>query len=348
MDATPPGNIARKVAVRLPCTAATAHEPSNLEGPVRLIVIIPAYNEAEDIGRTIASVPRSVAGFTTVEVVVIDDGSTDGTDRIARDAGADHVVRHRRNRGLAATFRTGLETALERGADVIVNLDADGQYDSRDLPALVQPILDDRADVVVGARPIEEMRHFSWLKRRLQRVGSAVVRLASGIAVDDATSGFRALSADAARRIAIYSTHTYTLESLIQAGSSGIDVVSVPVRVNGPTRPSRLMRSWPQYVRRSAVTIVRMFVVYRPFRFFGTVSLAFTLAGTFLIGRFLVYLLTSGGQGRVQSLVIGGALLTVGVQILMTAFLADAVAMNRRILEQLRHESRRRPSGRGA
>lgn len=307
---------------------------------MRLIVIIPAFDEASDVGTTIASVPRAVEGFDSVEVVVIDDGSTDGTSELAKQAGADAVVRHRSNRGLAAAFRTGLDTALARGADVIVNLDADGQYDVSDLKQLVRPILEGDADLVVGARPIDDMRHFSWLKRRLQRLGSAVVRLASGVDVEDATSGFRAFSADAARRIAVYSRHTYTLESLIQAGSSGIDVVSVPVRVNGPTRPSRLMRSWQQYVRRSAATIIRMFVIYRPFRFFGSVSLVFMVAGTVLIGRFLIYFATTGGQGRVQSLVIGGALLTVGVQILMTAFLADAVATNRRILEQLRHRSR--------
>lgn len=307
---------------------------------MRLVVIIPAFNESEDIVRTVNSVARTVPGFDDVQVLVVDDGSTDGTAALAEKAGVDRVVRHRHNRGLAATFRTGLDAALDAGADVIVNLDADGQYDARDIPALVAPIVDGEADVVVGIRPIEQMRHFSWLKRRIQRLGSRVVRFVSGLDIADATSGFRAFSAHAARRIGVYSPHTYTLETLIQAGTSGISISSVPVRAHGPTRPSRLMRSWPQYVRRSAVTIVRVVVVYRPFRFFALLSLGFTAAGVLLIGRFLVYFLTTGGEGRVQSLVVGGALLTVGIQLLITAFLADAVATNRRILEELRYRLR--------
>ena len=312
---------------------------------MRLVIIVPAFNEAQDIVQTLGHVPRTVAGFDDVIVIVIDDGSQDGTAALAQQAGADRVVRHQRNRGLAAAFRTGLDAALNAGADVIVNLDADGQYEASDIPALVAPVLAGRADLVVGVRPIEQMRHFSWLKRRAQRVGSRVVRLASGLAVEDATSGFRAFSANAARRIGIYSPHTYTLETLIQAGSSGMTVATVPVRANGPTRPSRLMRNWLQYVRRSAVTIVRIFVVYRPFRFFAVLSMIFGVVGSALILRFVGYYLTTGGEGRVQSLVIGGALVTIGVQILVTAFLADAVATNRRILEEIRY--RLRSSARG-
>lgn len=303
---------------------------------MRLVVIIPAFDEAADIAATVASVSTTFDGVDHVQTIVIDDGSTDGTAALAEQAGADRVIRHLRNRGLAAAFRTGLEAALAAGADVIVNLDADGQYDVNDLPALIRPVVAGDADMAVGARPIDEMRHFSWTKRRAQRIGSAVVRLASGLDVEDATSGLRAFSAHAARRIAVFSSHTYTLETLIQAGQSGMRVVNVPVGVNGPTRPSRLMRSWPQYVRRSALTIVRLFVVYRPFRFFAFLSAVFLVAGLALIGRFLAYYLMTEGAGRVQSLVVSGALLTVGVQILVAAFLADSIAINRRILEELR------------
>ena len=307
---------------------------------VRLVVMVPAFNEAQDIARTLAAVPRSLAGFDEVRTLVIDDGSQDGTSALAEQAGADAIVRHAKNRGLAAAFRTGLDAALAAEADVIVNLDADGQYDAKEIPALVAPILEGTADIVVGTRPIEEMRHFSWPKRRAQRIGSWIVRLVSGLEVEDATSGFRAFSDYAARRIGVYSPHTYTLETLIQAGSTGLTVATVPISANGPTRPSRLMRSWPQYVRRSAVTIVRVFVVYRPFRFFAALSVLFGAVGAALIVRFLVHYLIAGGEGRVQSLVIGGALLTIGVQMLVTAFLADAVATNRRILEEIRYRLR--------
>ena len=308
--------------------------------------MIPAFNEAVDIRRVVRSVPRSITGVDDVRVFIIDDGSDDGTAALADAAGADQVVRHRRNRGLAAAFRTGLDAALAAGADAIVNLDADGQYDARDIPALVAPVLGGHADLVVGVRPIAQLRHFSWMKRRAQRIGSRVVRLASGLEVEDATSGFRAISAQAARRLSVYSPHTYTLETLIQAGSAGMMVTTVPVRANGPTRPSRLMRSWPQYVRKSAVTIVRIFVVYRPFRFFAVLSVLFGSIGAVLILRFLGYYLSTGGEGRVQSLVIGGALLGVGVQLLVTAFVADAIATNRRILEEVRYRLRSDSEGR--
>jgi glycosyltransferase involved in cell wall biosynthesis len=304
---------------------------------MRLVVVIPAFDEASDIARTVASVPRSVPGFTHVEVIVVDDGSSDGTGDLAAAAGADAVVRHRRNRGLAAAFRTGVDAALRRGADVIVNLDADGQYDVRDLSALVRPIVADEASFVVGVRAISELRHFSWLKRRMQRVGSWVVRLASGLSVEDATSGFRAFSADAARRISVYNGHTHTLETLIQAGRSGVDVVTVPVRVTGPTRPSRLMRSWVHYVWRSSITIVRMFVVYRPFRFFAIVSGLLAIPGALLVVRAILPAILRVDAVHVASLIPGGALLLLGVQVLTTAFLADATAANRRLLEQIRY-----------
>ena len=307
---------------------------------MRLVVTIPAYNEAPWIGTAIRAIPRQVAGFDHVEVLVVDDGSTDGTGKAAREAGADHVVRHHSNRGLARAFSTGMQRALALGADVIVNTDADNQYVADGIHDLVRPIVEGDAELVVGARPIADMAHFSRTKRLFQRLGSWAVRRASGTDVPDAPSGFRAFTASAAQRFVILSRHTYTLEMLIQAGNSGMRVESVPVAVNPPVRPSRLMTSWPSYVRSSIVTIVRITVVYRPFRFFASIGVVFLVAGGSLIVRFLIFHFQGRGQGNVQSVIIGSLLATVGVQTIMTAFLADAVATNRRLLESLRHDIR--------
>ena len=307
-----------------------------------LVVMIPAFNEAPWIGTAIRAIPRQVEGFDRVEVLVIDDGSTDGTSAAAREAGADHVVRHRTNRGLSRAFSTGMHRALELGADVIVNTDADNQYVADGIHELVRPILEHDAELVVGARPIGDIDHFSRTKRLFQRLGSWAVRRASGTEVPDAPSGFRAFTADAAQQFVIHNQHTYTLEMLIQAGRSGMRVESVPVAVNPPVRPSRLMTSWPSYVRRSIVTIVRIGVVYRPFRFFASVGLLFLVLGGSLIARFVVFYFQGRGQGNVQSLIIGSLLATAGVQAIMSGFLADAVAANRRLLESIRLGTHRR------
>lgn len=298
--------------------------------------MIPAYDEAPWIGAVIRAIPREVDGFDHVEVLVVDDGSSDGTGDAAREAGADHVVTHGRNRGLARAFMTGMNRALALGADVIVNTDADGQYDAADIPALVRPILVDGADLVVGARPIDDIPHFSRAKRWFQRLGSWSVRVASGTDIPDAPSGFRAFTASAAQRFLIVDRHTYTLEMLIQAGRTGMHVESVPIHVNPPVRPSRLMRSWPSYVRRSIGTIVRIAVVYRPFRSFAAVGTALMAFGGSLLLRFVILYFQGRGQGNVQSLIIGSLLMTAGVQAIMTAFLADAVVANRRLLDALR------------
>jgi glycosyltransferase involved in cell wall biosynthesis len=303
---------------------------------VKLIIQVPCYDEAATLGATLARLPRSLPPFDTVEWLVIDDGSRDDTAEVARAHGADHVVRHTRNQGLARAFMTGLDACLARGADVIVNTDADNQYDAADIPALVAPILEGSADIVVGARPIETIAHFSPAKKLLQKLGSWVVRVASSTEIPDAPSGFRALSRVAAQRLAVFSDYTYTLETIIQAGQKNMAITSVPVRVNADLRPSRLVRSIPSYVQRSLFTIVRIFAIYRPFRFFATIGALLFGAG-FLIGlRFLVKFLAGEGTGNVQSLILAGALLVMGFQTLLVAFLADLLAANRKLMEDVR------------
>lgn len=303
---------------------------------MKLVIQIPCYDEAATLGATLARLPRRLAPFDSVEWLVIDDGSRDDTAAVARAHGADHVVRHTRNQGLARAFMTGLDASLARGADVIVNTDADNQYHADDIPALVAPILSGAADIVVGARPIEAIEHFSPAKKLLQKLGSWVVRVASSTEIPDAPSGFRALSRSAAQRLVVFSDYTYTLETIIQAGQKNMAITSVPVRVNPDLRPSRLVRSVPSYVQRSLFTIVRIFAIYRPFRFFAIIGALLFGAG-FLIGlRFLVKFLAGEGSGNVQSLILAGALLVMGFQTLLVAFLADLLAANRKLMEEVR------------
>lgn len=297
---------------------------------------MPCYNEAETLSIALAELPRSVPGFDCVEWLIVDDGSHDDTVRVARECGVDHIIRHTRNQGLAKAFMTGLDACLRLGADVIVNTDADNQYCADDIPALTAPILSGRADIVVGERPISAIEHFSPVKKILQKIGSWVVRVASKTDIPDAPSGFRAMSRSAAQRLMVFNDYTYTLETIIQAGQKNMAIVSVPVRVNEDLRPSRLVKSIPSYIKRSIITIVRIFVVYRPFRFFGSIGLLIFGAG-FLIGaRFLWKYLDGQGDGHVQSLILASALLIMGFQTLLVAFLADLLAANRKLIEDVR------------
>lgn len=302
----------------------------------KLLIQIPCYNEEESLPRTLAALPRQLAGFDRVEWLVIDDGSTDRTVEVARRCGVDHVVSLPRNHGLARAFMAGLEASLKAGADVIVNTDADGQYDATSIPDLVAPILAGRAQIVVGERPIMSVHEFSLVKKWLQRLGSAVVKLASNTQVPDAPSGFRAFHAEAALRLCVFSDYTYTLETIIQAGRKNIAITSVPVGVHPVERPSRLVRSIPSYVRRSLLTIVRIFILYKPARFFFFLGTLLLLPAVALGVRFLVHYLTDGGQGRIQSLILAAILAVTAMIVYAAGLVADLTAANRVLLEEVR------------
>jgi len=309
---------------------------------MKLIIQIPCLNEAGTLAIALNALPREVPGFDTVEWLIIDDGSTDDTVKIAKENGVDHVVSHTHNLGLARGFMTGLDACLRFGADVIVNTDADNQYNADDIPALTTPVLEGKADIVVGARPIETIEHFSPVKKMLQKLGSWVVRVASKTDIPDAPSGFRAMSREAAQKLMVFSDYTYTLETIIQAGQKNMAITSVPVRVNEDLRPSRLLKSIPSYVKRSIVTIIRIFVIYRPFRFFASIGAALFGVG-FLIGlRFLFYYIQGAGDGHIQSLILASVLLGMGFQAVLIAFIADLLSANRKLMEDVRYQLKSR------
>lgn len=308
---------------------------------MKLIIQIPCYNEAETLHLALAELPRKLDGFNSVEWLIIDDGSTDDTFKVALACGVDHIVRHAKNQGLAKAFMTGLNASLELGADVIVNTDADNQYDASCIPDLVAPILSGRASLVVGARPVSEIKEFSPLKKLLQRFGSWVVRKASNTDIPDAPSGFRALSREAALRTNVFNNYTYTLETIIQAGQRNMDICSVPVRVNGFLRPSRLMSSIPSYIKRSMITIIRIFILYRPFFFLGSVA-AFFFAGGLMLGlRYLYFFFNGSGDGHLQSLILASMLVMLGAVSGCIAVVADILTANRKQLEEIQYNLRK-------
>ena len=307
----------------------------------KLIIQIPAYNEQETIAETIRCIPRSIPGVDQVEVLVIDDGSVDSTSQTARNAGADHVVCHPANRGLALAFQTGIETCISLGADIIVNTDADNQYDAADIPKLIEPILQGRADIVVGDRQIDKVPYFSPAKNRLQRLGSAVVRQLSGTDVPDAVSGFRAISRNAAMQVNIGSDFSYTIEMLIQAGHDSMAVTSVPIRTNPTQRKSRLFKSTPQFLFKSTLTMLRIYVTYKPLRAFVTIGIVLELIGMLPMLRFLYFYFNSGGTGNVQSLIIGSSFLIMGGLFFLFGLLAELIGFNRKTMSRVLEKTRR-------
>ncbi len=309
---------------------------------MKLIIQIPCYNEEEALPQTLQDLPRTLPGVDQVEWLVIDDGSTDRTVEVAEAHGVHHILRLRQNQGLARAFLAGLEQALRLGADIIVNTDADNQYHGEDIPKLVAPIASGQAEIVVGDREVAKVAHFPPAKRWLQRLGSWVVQKAAGVKVPDATSGFRALSREAALRTLVLSNYSYTLETLIQAGARQMAVEYVPVRTNPQTRPSRLMRSLPQYLTQSGLTILRTYALYRPLRVFFGLGGLMIAGGVFLGARFVyLFVVRGGATGNVQSLILAAILLIVGFQVCLIGLTADLIGFNRKILEEILYRIRR-------
>ncbi|GAB4241976.1 MAG: glycosyltransferase family 2 protein [Elainellaceae cyanobacterium] len=310
--------------------------------PIKLIIQIPCYNEELTLGTTLSALPRQLAGVDVVEWLVINDGSRDRTVEVAKEYGVDHIVSFSSNQGLAKAFMAGLEAGLRAGADIIVNTDADNQYCADDIPKLLQPILLGQAEMVVGARPIWKTRHFSYAKKMLQNFGSWMVRLASNTDVPDAPSGFRAFSREAAMQLNVFNNYTYTLETIIQAGQKGMTVASVPIRTNPMTRRSRLVKSIPSYVLKSAFTILRIFMLYKPLRFFSFLgSIPFALGTLLGVRWLLLYFLDDPTRARTPSLILAAILILIGFQLWMFGLVADLLAANRRLMEETRLRLRR-------
>jgi glycosyltransferase involved in cell wall biosynthesis len=313
---------------------------------MKLIVQIPCFNEAQNLAHTIAALPKAIPGIDIIEVLVIDDGSVDETYKVAEEAGAHHIIRMPSHLGLAAAYVTGLEACVKRGADIIINTDADNQYEAEDIPRLVEPILLGRAEIVVGDRGVAKHVEFSPAKRLLQRFGSWVIAAASGVQTPDATSGFRAITREAALRTLVLNEYSYTLETLIQAGARHMVVEYVPVRTNPKTRPSRLMRNIPHYLANSIATIIRAYTMYRPLRVFSAASLVLIFFGMAIGLRFIYYyivdtLIAGLGTGHIQSLILAAVLLIVGFQVMLIGLLADLIGFNRKIIEETLFRVRR-------
>ena len=302
---------------------------------MKLIIQIPCYNEEETLPVTLASLPKHIEGIDEIETLLVDDGSTDSSIEVAKQMGVDHIVKLPNHKGLARTFTSGLQQCIKLDADIIVNTDADNQYNSDDIEKLLEPILKKQADIVIGTRPIERIKHFSIFKKILQKVGSFMIRLLSSTGTEDAPSGFRAFTKEAALMINVFDNYTYTLETIIQSKSKGLKIVSVPIRVNDSYRKSKLVKNMFDYIRKSAVTMIRMFIIYRPFRFFAIIGVAMFFIGIIIWLRFLYFYFVDSGGGHIQSLIFAAILMIIGFQTVMLGVIADLLAINRKLIEDV-------------
>lgn len=308
---------------------------------MKLIIQIPCYNEAETLEIALNDLPKHIDGVDEIEYLIINDGSKDNTVEVAKRWGVNYVVNFKQNKGLAKGFMAGLDACLRNGADIIVNTDADNQYVGEDIAKLIQPILDGKADMVVGERPIDETEHFSPLKKKLQHFGSWVVRKASRTDIPDAPSGFRAYSREAAMRMNVVNEYTYTLETIVQAGRNKMAITSVPIRTNGELRPSRLFNSMMGYVKKSMLTIIRAFLMYRPLMFFTTLGSVMGLIGAGIGIRFLCYWFAGTGAGHIQSLILASMMIILGVMTIIVGLQGDIIAANRKLLEDIQYHVRK-------
>ena len=312
---------------------------------MKLIIQIPCYNEEETLELAYNDLPKHIDGIDTIEYLIINDGSRDNTVARARELGFHHIVSFKRNKGLAKGFMAGIDACLHLGADIIVNTDADNQYCGEDIEKIVRPIIEQKADIVIGERPIDQTEHFSWKKKKFQHLGSWVVRVASGTDIPDAPSGFRAYSRDAALRLNVVNEYTYTLETIIQAGNNKTAMTSVPIRTNPETRPSRLFSSMWRYMKRSSTVITRSFVMYKPLTFFMTIGLVLLLIGAVLGVRFLILMAMGEGDGHVQPLILTAILMMMGFQTVTLGLLGDTIASNRKLLEDVQYRVRKMECG---
>ncbi|KUG03008.1 glycosyltransferase [hydrocarbon metagenome] len=308
---------------------------------MKLIIQIPCYNEELTLPQTFADLPKHIDGIDTIECLIINDGSTDRTVEVARELGIQHIVSFKQNKGLAHGFMAGIDACLHLGADIIVNTDADNQYCGEDIVKLIQPIILNKADIVVGERPIDQTEYFSWVKKKCQHLGSMVVRIASNTDIPDAPSGFRAYSREAALHLNVINEYTYTLETIIQAGRNKTAITSVPIRTNPEMRKSRLFSSMWAYIKKSSLVIIRSFMMYKPLRFFGTLGIISIGIGLILGIRFLVYYFNGAGEGHIQSLILTAILVLLGVQSIIAGLQADIIAANRKILEDIQYRVRK-------
>jgi len=307
---------------------------------MKLIIQIPCYNEAETIEIALNDLPKHIDGIDEIEYLIINDGSKDNTVEVAKNWGVHYVVNFKKNKGLAKGFMAGIDACLKNGADIIVNTDADNQYCGEDIETIVRPILEGKADIVIGARPIDKTEHFSWLKKRLQHFGSWVVRKASGTDIPDAPSGFRAYSREAALQLNVVNEYTYTLEQIVQAGRTSIPIMSVPIRTNAELRPSRLFHSMFGYVKKSMITIIRSYLMYRPMRFFIALGVVPFIIG-FAIGvRYIVFIFMGRASGNIQSLILCSLLIMIAVMIWVLGMMADVISANRKISQEIQRRTR--------